>query len=228
MATDKELLYSDAAYTDTTAPTEKQALYSDAGYTFSPQETSAYQAVLDKWRTAVNSFDLALADLQRRGSQPMPPDLAAEYQGLVARAQSMGPKITAVRAAVDDVLAAMSGAWSSVTGAWQSAADWIGLSGPPEDEGLGVLQFLIPAAAIAVAIALISAFLVDYAKFTKRADMYASLVAGGKTPEQASGIVANVLPDTSLFSASIGGVPLWVLVLGAGAAYWYFNKRGAR
>ena len=38
MATDKELLYGDAYYTDTTAPTDKQVIYGDTGYSLTPQE----------------------------------------------------------------------------------------------------------------------------------------------------------------------------------------------
>lgn len=242
MPTEKEMLYSDAAYdAPIVEATPKSALYSDAGYSFTPQAQSAYQAAISKWRQTLNDFDIAVARLRMQAADPAvqaDPGLTAQAQALLARAESLGPTIAAIRASVDDVLNAVSGAWDSVSNAWESAASWVGLQGlPREAGGLGALPVLIPLAAILAAVALISAFLVDYAKFSKQADLasqrgkvYAAAIAQGKTPADALAIAQGTVPDVKdagFFSVSMGGVPWWVW-LAAGGAVWYFFLRKGR
>ncbi len=208
-------------------PTDKEVLYSDYGYSFTPAETSTWQALIDKWRRASNDFDIAVAQLQQRMASPevqANPELLSQAQALWDRAQSIAPKVTAIRAAVDDVLAAMSGAWDSVSGAWQSAMDWIGLNGTPDDEGLGVVQFLIPAAAVLAAIALITAFLTDYAKFAKNADVYTTTLAKGGSIDDAKRAVAAI-QTPGVLALGVGGVPLWLIALGGFGLYLYLGNK---
>lgn len=230
MPTVKELLYGDAAYTDPSAPTDKELLYSDAGYSFTAQEESAWYDVMGKFAKASQAFDAAVADLRAKAAiAAQHPELAAEYQSLMDRAATMTATMQYIRTAIDDVKAALLGAWSSVTGIWSSIADRVGLGSLAGE--LGDLEGLplIPIAAVIAATAILAAFLADYAKFIKRAAMYQSLVASGKSPNDAAAIVANMLPSTSLIGSALGSVPL-VVWLGAGAfALWLlFGKKRAR
>lgn len=185
---------------------------------FTPADQGAWASVIAKFRAALSQFDAANADLQSRTS--VPAELQGEYAALRQRAALMGPALQGIRIAVDDVQAALSGAWSSVTSAWQSIANTVssvipGASNPPvqvttpndapdqssmpgyyygseaASSGLG-FAILIPIAAVIGATALLVAFVADYAKFAKRADLYGTLVAQGKTPEQAGAVVASV------------------------------------
>lgn len=245
MPTEKELLYSNAGYDAPIVPvTDKSLIYSDAGYSFTPEQQSAWQQAIGKWRQTVNDFDIATAQLRMQAADPAvqaDPALNAQAQQLLARADSLGPKVTAIRASVDDVIAAMSGAWDSVIGAWDSAASFVGLNGLRMPSGRGTLAglglpILIPIAAVIASIALVTAFLVDYAKFSKQAALatqrgrvYADRIAAGDSPDVAARYATSAVPAIAdaggLFSFTVGGVPWWVWAIAAGGAWWFLGKR---
>lgn len=223
-------------------PTEKELLYSDAAYSYTPAERSAWQKMIDAWRAKANEFDIAVAQLRMQLNDPAvqaDPQLYAEAQRLWTKSETIAPKVQAIRAAVDDVIAAMNNAWDYVSGAWDAAADWIGLGGLQRVGTLGGLGIpaLIPIAAVAAAIAVITAFLVDYAKFARSADLarqrgvaYQAAIDQGHSPSEALAISQGAVPDVrdpgGIFALGVGGIPLWLLALGGLGAYLFFgNKR---
>lgn len=222
MTTVKEAIYGDAGYTGTvTRPrTVKEVIYSDEGYAFTPAEQSAWYDVLAKFERAVREFDQAAAGLRARATiAARDPTLRAEYESLVGRAASMESKIRYIRQAVDDVKAALLGAWNSVTGVWSRVMTYIGLHGL--DWTLQGLP-LIPIAAVVAATSLLTAFVADYAKFARRADLFESLVAQGRSPGEAAAVIARIQPDAPLIN--IAGSPV-VWLIAAGVAFWLLKER---
>jgi hypothetical protein len=219
MTTTKEALYGGAAYTGDTRTT-KEVLYGDEGYSFTPAEESAWYDVMTKFESAARDFDAAVRGLQARASvAARDPSLREEHAALMARAQSMESKLRYLRQAVDDVRAALLGAWNSVTGVWSDVMNRVGLHGM--DWTLQGLP-LIPIAAVIAATSLLAAFVSDYAKFAKRADMYESLVAQGRSPSDAAAIVERLNPSTSLVSVASSPI-VWLIA--AGLAFWLWRTK---
>ncbi len=179
----------------------------------SPQESAAWYDVNAKFRALSAQFEQARHRLM---NEPPPPDpaLAAERLALLSRSQSVGNTVSQIRSALDDVTAALSGAWDQVTGAWDWIADRIGIPRTEEPQSLQGLGLpIIPIAAVLAALAVITAFLTDYASFQRRADLFREAVAAGSSPEQASAIVARMAESGGLLSTFGASVP-W---LGIGA-----------
>lgn len=201
-------------------PTEKELLYGGAAYTgeMSPAEARAWHDVLGHFADLSQRFDAAYADLRAREPQVRASGdaaLIAEHQTLTERARSLYATVDGIRRAVGDVRAALSGALSSITGAWDNVREWIGLGIPP----------LMPIAAVVAAVALLTAFLTDYAKFAKRASALQDLIARGTSPQEASAIVERTLRSDAWLS--VGGIPLIAWLAGGVALYLWLGRRQA-
>jgi hypothetical protein len=218
--TPKEQIYGDDAYTGASAgPTVKQQLYSDTAYTgFTPDQSKAWYDVIGKFTDLSNKFDAAYADLQARGNAVAASgnaQLQTDYSAIIAKCQGIYRTVDAVRSAIVDVKAVLSGAIDSATGAWDNVKEWV--------SGLGIVP-LIPIAVALAAIAAITAFLVEYAKFTKNMDTYTSLVQQGHPPSEAASIVAK-MQTGGILSTSVGGIPMWLLLVGGVAAFYFINQQ---
>lgn len=184
-----------------------------------PAERAVWLDVIRRFEAASRDFDAAVANL-RQQKEIVRSDrvLSREHDELSRRAMLTHIRVRAIRSALDDVQAALRGAWDRVTGAWERIRDWVGLSG--EIEGLGAVP-LIPIAAVLTAIAVITSFLTDYAKFARKAAVYKSLIEQGYSPALASQAMQQMTPQTSLFGINLG--PLVWIAFGF-VALWFLKR----
>lgn len=158
----------------------------------SSQEATAWYDVIGKFRVLAAQFEAAHRDLSTR---PIPDDpaLAEEQARLRARAETVATTVRGIASTLNDVMSALSGAWDKVTGAWDWVSQNVGLNGPPSQQSLQGLGLpIIPIAVVVAAIAVITAFLADYAQFTRKASIYEAERARGASPEQASNAVERI------------------------------------
>jgi hypothetical protein len=195
----------------------------DAGYSFTPAERSAWSAVLSRFRTAADDVDAAVADLRRTAPiVARSPVLAREHSELMARANRLHAMLGTLRSAIADVKAALLGVWTDVRGIWSRIAGTFTLGEPPTLQGIP----LIPIAAVTAATAALTAFLVDYGKFSRRVALYTAEIGRGRSPQEATAIVERVAPSRALIT--IGGIPIWLIALAGIAGWWFFTQRRGR
>jgi len=173
-----------------------------------PDQTTAWYNILGQFDQKEQEFNSAYADLLAQADQmsTAAPDIQAEYQKLVTRAQTITTNLTRMKTALADVRSALSGAWTAVSGAWSGAEStvkgWLGLSG---GDGLGFLP-LIPIAIVSAALVAVAYFLNDYAQFRGKMTVYQNAIAAGATPAQAAASAATL--SSSPITAKIGNMAL--------------------
>lgn len=184
-----------------------------------PAERVAWGDALARFDTAAREADGARAQLARQAAiAARHPQMMAEHQALTARAMRIEAGLGRVRAAVADVRAALAGLWDRVRGVW-SAVPTPTLGAVP---ALAALP-LIPIAAVVAATAVLTSFVSDHVRFTRRLSLFESQIAAGRSPDEAARIVERVAPEGSLLT--LGGLPLWMIAAGAVALWWMLGRR---
>lgn len=216
-----------------------------------PDQQAAWYDVLGQFQQKEAAFNAAYADLSSRGAWVATQDAKtqADYAAMMQKANDTRDTVAKIHAGLDDITSAVSGAWGSVTGAAESL--WGSIKGsaqaiqaqgtvdqPPaiSEPGplyglgnLGILPVLIPIAAIAASIAVVSYFLNDYAQFTKRLDTMQQLQSQGVPADQAAAILNKVAPLPTSIGAGVGGAVMnlgLIALIGFGLWYFWKQKRG--
>lgn len=188
----------------------------------SPEQRVAWYNVIGIFQRKAQEFEAAQAALSRPPAKPLPPELEAERRRLLERSAVVRSTVLRIRGALDDVQAALRGAWGLVTGAWDTARSVVGLNALPELGSLGLAP-LIPIALVAAAIATVTVFLADYAKFSRKVE----LLERGYTPEQ----IAATDPDRPLLGGfGVTGIVVLIAaaLLGPPVFRALQDRRGAR
>jgi len=147
-------------------------------------EKAAWFDLLGRWRAKAAEFERAQTTLaaQAEFMSRQPPAVRAEYQAMTARAAALRARIMDVSNALRAVESWLKGAFTVLIEPWQKAGvkvrEWLGLGAAP--------AALIPIAVVTAALAAVSYFLVDFARYMLKVSELRRLQATGLTPDQAA------------------------------------------
>lgn len=159
--------------------------------TATASEKAAWFDLLGKWRKAASDFEQAQAWLASQASfmAAQSPAIRAEYQDKTQKAATLKARIMQVSGALRSVESWLKGAYTSVVQPWERAGvsirEWL---------GLGAVPALIPFAVVGAALAAVSYFLVDFAKYRTKLTELRRLQEQGYTPEQAAAMLERIEP----------------------------------
>jgi len=179
-------------------------------------EQQASESVIEAFKQRARDFWAQWQKLESRQAmiEQQSPAIKKEYSDLLDRGSTIRSSVETVTGLIDKAAAA-----------YQSAKGWIsdvfGLGGFDEQQTLGVLPVIIPAAVIATSLAAMGKWLSDAYQFNRKMEEIEKLQAKGVDAVTASKIIERTSPA----GISIGGaMALPVLLIGGFIAYNIFMK----